>query len=176
MVGDGGVGKTCLLITYTSNVFPIAYVPTVFDGYSANLMVENRPLSLGLWDTAGQEDYDRLRPLSYPKTDCFVLCFSIADRKTFLKIYKKWEPEISKFCPNTPIVLVGTKSDLRGSVDDFISFNEGKRMAINIGAQDYFECSSLLCQGIQPLFNFCINLKFHSRVEIRKSDHNCSLF
>uniref|UniRef100_A0A673I690 Ras-like GTP-binding protein O-RHO n=4 Tax=Euteleostomi TaxID=117571 RepID=A0A673I690_9TELE len=77
IVGDGACGKTCLLIVFSKDQFPEVYVPTVFENYVADIEVDGKQVELALWDTAGQEDYDRLRPLSYPDTDVILMCFSI---------------------------------------------------------------------------------------------------
>ncbi|KAK6020251.1 Ras family protein, partial [Ostertagia ostertagi] len=109
VVGDGAVGKTCLLISYTTNKFPSEYVPTVFDNYAVTVMIGGEPYTLGLFDTAGQEDYDRLRPLSYPQTDVFLVCFSVVAPASFENVREKWVPEIAHHCSKTPFLLVGTQ-------------------------------------------------------------------
>jgi Ras-related C3 botulinum toxin substrate 1 len=167
VVGDGAVGKTCLLISYTTNAFPGEYIPTVFDNYSANVMVDGSPVQLGLWDTAGQEDYDRLRPLSYPQTDVFLICYAIISPHSFDNVRAKWAPEIKFHQPNAPIILVGTKSDLRNHKPTLsqlqskglrvITAGEAEERRQEIGAVMHLECSAITQDGLKQVFDEAIN-------------------
>jgi len=162
IIGDGGVGKSCLCIRYTTDSFPSDYVPTVFDNYSANVMVDGKPVQLGIWDTAGQEDYDRLRPLSYPQTDIFLLCFSMISQASFENISSKWLPEIKHHVPDAPFILVGLKSDLLKDnavlqrIQHPISEQEANDLGQNIGAFRVHVVSSYLGTGLKNLFDDAI--------------------
>ncbi|XP_024969997.1 rac-like GTP-binding protein 3 isoform X2 [Cynara cardunculus var. scolymus] len=152
-VGDGAVGKTCMLICYTSNKFPTDYVPTVFDNFSANVVVESTTVNLGLWDTAGQEDYNRLRPLSYRGADVFVLAFSLVSRASYENILKKWIPELQHFAPGVPVVLAGTKLGLVP-----VTTAQGEELRKQMGAAYYIECSSKTQQNIKAVFDAAIRV------------------
>ena len=169
-IGDGAVGKTSLLISFSSNSFPEDYVPTVFDNYNANVMWKQKTISMGLWDTAGQEDYDRLRPLSYPDTDIFIVCYSIVNPSSYTNVKSKWIPEIRHHCPETPVVLIGTKLDLRENVDTLkrlkerdqapITYDLGVKLQKEIGAVAFAECSALTQKGLKDAFNLAIESVF----------------
>mmetsp|Transcript_4671 Transcript_4671/g.6910 ORF Transcript_4671/g.6910 Transcript_4671/m.6910 type:complete len:202 (+) Transcript_4671:150-755(+) len=167
VVGDGAVGKTCMLWVYANNKFPEEYVPTVFDNYSANVIVDGRTTNLGLWDTAGQEDYDRLRPLSYPNTDVFLLCFSLISRSSFDNIVDKWYPEVKHHAsPKAKILLVGTKLDLKEDKEyvkqlkdgnrDVIQYVEGQELATRLEAVKYVECSAKSGKNLKQVFDHAI--------------------
>ncbi|XP_016339048.1 rho-related GTP-binding protein RhoG-like [Sinocyclocheilus anshuiensis] len=167
MVGDGAVGKTCLLISFTTNAFPKEYIPTVFDNYSAQLAVDSKVVSLNLWDTAGQEEYDRLRTLSYPQTNVFIICFCIASPSSYENVKLKWYPEVSEHCPNVPILLVGTKKDLRDDPEvlkklkeknlSVVSQQQGVALARQIQASKYMECSALSQDGVKEVFTEAVH-------------------
>ncbi|CAM0880524.1 unnamed protein product [Alopecurus aequalis] len=162
-VGDGAVGKTCMLVCYTCNKFPTDYIPTVFDNFSANVSVDGS-VNLGLWDTAGQEDYSRLRPLSYRGADVFILSFSLTSRASYENVHKKWMPELRRHAPGIPVLLVGTKLDLREDrayladhpAQSIITTEQGEELRKQIDAVAYVECSSKTQRNIKAVSDTAI--------------------
>eukprot|EP00742_Colponemidia_sp_Colp-10_P001137 GILJ01001227.1.p1 GENE.GILJ01001227.1~~GILJ01001227.1.p1 ORF type:complete len:197 (+),score=27.10 GILJ01001227.1:117-707(+) len=188
VVGDGCVGKSCMLMTYCINEFPADHVPTVFDNYSTNVMVDGKPINVQLWDTAGQEDYDRIRPLSYPKTHAFLVCFSVISPDSFQNVKSKWVPELKHFAPETPILIIGTKIDLREDPETLeqlndkklspISTAEGTHLATQLGAVGYVECSALTQKNLKNVFNQAIRTALVHSAKVnqpKKRRGNCLL-
>lgn len=167
VVGDGACGKTSLLSVFAMGEFPKEYEPTVFENYVAEIRLDGKPVQLALWDTAGQEEYERLRPLSYAKSHVILICFALDMPDSLENVTVKWNEEVRSICgPSIPVLLVGCKRDLRdqhlegkglpidGEVDPlkFVDAKRGQQVATQIGARAYKECSALKTQGIEGVF------------------------
>ncbi|GAA6059895.1 hypothetical protein JCM10212_005278 [Sporobolomyces blumeae] len=166
IVGDGACGKTSLLSVFSLGEFPSEYEPTIFENYVAEIRLDGKPVQLALWDTAGQEEYERLRPLSYSKSHVILIAFALDTPDSLENVLVKWIEEVRELCgPNIPVLLVGCKKDLRDHEEriglqqrggtaarPFVTREQGELMAQRIGARTYKECSALLNEGVDDLF------------------------
>ncbi|KAF5366125.1 hypothetical protein D9757_010943 [Collybiopsis confluens] len=202
IVGDGACGKadslsrplvsarlapllhlfltfTCLLIVFSKGTFPEVYVPTVFENYVADVEVDGKHVELALWDTAGQEDYDRLRPLSYPDSHVILICFAVDSPDSLDNVQEKWISEVMHFCAGLPIILVGCKKDLRRDprvIEELrktsqrpVTPEEGMAVAQKIGAKHYLECSAKSGEGVREVFQYATRAALLSRPGKKKS-------
>ncbi|BFZ03670.1 hypothetical protein BsWGS_06709 [Bradybaena similaris] len=178
-VGNGGVGKTCLMISFENEAFPYEYIPTTC-GDAVTVIVDGKEVSIGFWDTVDdpkrwsgkeQEFVDRMRHLQYPNADVVLICFSLICTASFEKVRTKWFPEVGHHCPSTPIILVGTKLDLREDKETIeklrekklspITYPQGLAMAKEIGAAKYLECSALTQEGLKNVFEEACRAVFY---------------
>ncbi|KZO92896.1 hypothetical protein CALVIDRAFT_503745 [Calocera viscosa TUFC12733] len=162
VLGDGACGKTSLLNVYTRGYFTAIYEPTVFENYVHDIVIDDQQVELSLWDTAGQEEFDRLRSLSYAETHLVLLCFSVDNPTSLDNIESKWIEEVLEYCPGVKIVLVALKCDLR---DDHavrerlaqygmrpVEYEQGLAVARRIRASRYLECSAKHGRGVNEVF------------------------
>ncbi|KAJ5114740.1 GTP-binding protein RHO3 [Penicillium alfredii] len=165
--GDGACGKTSALNVFTRGKLRPRYYHSALNFYShpgnskliraPDIFVDNVHMELSLWDTAGQEEFDRLRALSYEDTHVLMLCFSVDSRDSFENVGSKWIAEINDNCPGVRVVLTALKCDLRKDDDlndnpNTISFQQGLAKAKEIGAVKYLECSAVQNRGIRESF------------------------
>nr|XP_020442210.1 rho-related GTP-binding protein RhoU-like [Monopterus albus] len=166
LVGDGAVGKTSLIVSYTTNGYLAEYVPTAFDNFTVMVVVDGKPVTLQLCDTAGQDELELLRPLCYKNADVFLLCYSVVRPCSFRNLTDRWVPGIRQHCPGAPLVLVGTQLDLREDVQVLIQLaqnqqrpvgtEEGQRLAQELGAVSFAECSALTQKNLKDAFDSAI--------------------
>lgn len=166
LLGDGACGKTSLLNVFTRGYFPTVYEPTVFENYVHDIFVDNVHIELSLWDTAGQEEFDRLRSLSYDDTHTIMLCFSVDSKDSLENVESKWVGEIAENCQGVKLVLVALKCDLRerggdeeeetgagrGGEKVMIDYKQGLEVAKRIQALRYLECSAKRNRGVNEAF------------------------
>jgi small GTP-binding protein len=180
VVGENAVGKTCFLISCATNAFIGDYIPILNEEH-AKVEVDNQTFHLELFQP--DRDYDRLRPLVYPQTDVFLVCFSIISPASFENVLSKWIPEITRHCPNIPFLLVGTKLDQRNDERVIerlaekklapIQHKQGLELAKEIKATKYLECSSLTQEGIKDIMKEAIRVAI--QVAPQQSKEGCTL-
>jgi Ras family protein A len=139
-------------------------------------------MELVLYDTAGQEDYELLRPLSYPNTDVVIICFSVDNPDSFDNVMQTWVPEVKHFCTGTPILLVATKSDLRQDKVlhkqlaarqlKVVTTEQGITLANKLGAYAYMECSAKTRVGVEEVFETAAKVALSNNRKHRQRKQN----
>jgi Ras-related C3 botulinum toxin substrate 1 len=153
VVGDGAVGKTCMLISYVEGKFPEEYVPTVFENYEKEVECDGKHINFTLWDTAGQEGYQKIRTLSYKNADIFLVCFALNSAESFDNVKARWAKELKQHRASAPIILVGLKADLKEASFDS---SAAEKLAEEIGGSGYMECSAKTSHGVSELFELAL--------------------
>lgn len=177
VVGDGGVGKTCLLISYVQKRFPTDYVPTVFENYVTKIQgPRNKLIELALWDTAGQEEYSRLRPLSYSDVDMLLVCYAANNVTSLQNVEELWYPEVTHFCPRVPIMLVGLKADLYAGDDtrNLVDPREAESLALKLGAFSHIQCSAKSRNNVEEVFTTAMDTALRDILNEPEEEHNAS--
>lgn len=190
VVGDGAAGKTNMVLAYRSNEYGSFSYPSILDNFSKEMVVDGTEVELSVWDTYGQQDYSRLRPLIYPDTDVFLVVFSVDNGDSLENAKEVWYPEVSHFCPGTPIIVVGTKIDLRDNSPapnelsvggkPLLQYSEGLTVVKDIGAVRYVECSSLTQQGLKEVFEEAVRTVLDVKravqdLQTQRSQRSCTM-
>eukprot|EP01083_Nonionella_stella_P005940 17144_1 len=163
VVGDGAIGKTCLLIRYEKDEFATDYIPTVFERVTLDKTFhtndgEKWSISLDLWDTAGQEEFDRLRHLAYRETDIFLLCFCVVVDDSFRNLKTRWLPEVQHHSPDALLCLVGLKCDLKAEhSENVIPQQEIEEYRVASGAAAYIETSAMEGINVDKTFDTALS-------------------
>ncbi|KAK1883987.1 Rho-related GTP-binding protein RhoF [Dissostichus eleginoides] len=164
IVGDGGCGKTSLLMVYAKGDFPEKYAPSVFEKYVTTISLGAKEIKLNLYDTAGQDDYDRLR---------------------YENVLIKWHPEVKHFCRDTPVILIGCKTDLRKDKEcsrklkamnqEPVTYTQGEETRQQMNAELYLECSAKHQENVEDIFREATKrtLAFNRKQKNNKRRKNC---
>ncbi|CAB5378890.1 unnamed protein product [Rhizophagus irregularis] len=177
IVGDGACGIRKYRSNHTLFTTPTTNKePTVFENHVTDLKIDGKPVQLALWDTAGQEEYERLRPLSYSKAHVILIAFAVDIPDSFENVSAKWIDEVNSLCPGVPVILVGLKKDLR---DDeariaemqkkgisFVDPKQAEVIAKQIGARKYLECSALTGENVDNVFEAASRAALLSRENV----------
>jgi len=166
IIGDSGVGKSSLVVSYTTNDFPKQYIPTAFDNYSVDVSVGTRLVHFDICDTGGKEQFSPLHSLCIPYSDVILLCFSVVNPQSFQNAITYWLSRARRSNAKIPIILVGTQMDLRSDLKTLLILDqqklkpvtekEARTRAQQMHACTYIECSALTEKNLKILFDTAV--------------------
>lgn len=150
LIGNSGVGKTCIIQRFVREDFSVNYLPTIAVDFKLKIFeVDNLKLKMQIWDTAGQERFNTLTANFFKAAHGIIVVFSVVDKLSFDNI-SKWVAQIQNSAPKTvQVILVGNKKDL--DTQRVISYEQGEECAKKYGGH-YFEVSALTGENIKEMF------------------------
>uniref|UniRef100_G1QG26 Ras homolog family member F, filopodia associated n=1 Tax=Myotis lucifugus TaxID=59463 RepID=G1QG26_MYOLU len=181
ILADGRPSVTGFLGGPRRGATPWHYAPSVFEKYTASVTVGNKEVTLNLYDTAGQEDYDRLRPLSYQNTHLVLICYDVMNPTSYDNVLIKWFPEVTHFCRGTPMVLIGCKTDLRKDKEQLrklraaqlepITYTQGLNTCQQMQAALYLECSAKFRENVEDVFREAAKVALSALKKAQRQKH-----
>ena len=127
IIGDSNVGKTSILLQYTSNFFQETHIATIGVEFKLKeIMLDNIEYKLNIWDTAGQERFKAITKSFFKAADGIVFVYDVTNKPSFVNI-KNWIKDAESKANDFKIIIVGNKIDLNDSRE--VSFEEGKNLA-----------------------------------------------
>ena len=172
-IGNGTVGKTCMIMSYVFKQFPPEYIPLVFNqndyGQDIKILSDGYEFELN-WQDTGHGEYERIHIMNhYPGTDILLICFSIISKSSMERVKEKWIKHREMYMTDVPFILIGTKIDLRYDEDviqkvgHVVTHQQGQELAAEIGADEYMECSALKQKGLDKIMEAICKLYLKSR-------------
>jgi len=150
VIGDSGVGKTCLLLRFCENNFMTTHLTTIgIDFKIKTIDVDNKRIKLQIWDTAGQERFKTITQTYYKGATGIILTYACNDRESFNSI-ENWMKQIKQHAKeDVSKIIVGNKSDMQ---DRQVTYDEGKKLADSFGIK-FFETSAKTDVGVNDTFH-----------------------
>ena len=150
VIGDGGVGKTSLIIRHVDKKFDESYKPTLgFDISLKTVPLEKSSAELLIWDIGGQAIFKEIRESYLEGSHCCLLVFDLTKKESFNNI-ENWLNELKRFAGEIPFILIGNKNDLKD--ERIVSKDEMEAKVKKIGALTYYETSAKSGKGVNEAF------------------------
>jgi small GTP-binding protein len=150
LIGDSGVGKSCLLLRFADDTYTESYISTIgVDFKIRTIELDGKTIKLQIWDTAGQERFRTITSSYYRGAHGIIVVYDVTDQESFANV-KQWLHEIDRYaCENVNKLLVGNKSDL--SSKRVVAYDTAKEFADNLGIE-FLETSAKNADNVEQAF------------------------